>query len=126
MTSQEIIDMAREATDQSPREDWNTTAWVFGEDAIQRFAALVAAAERNKVAAWMIERSYATGPGDTTEDLLNELEWQIAETWTNALAKAVEDEREACAKLCEQLRDEDGYEAFGVECATAIRARREK
>lgn len=34
-------------------------------------------------------------------------------------------EREVCAKLCEELRDEDGYEAFGSECAAAIRARGE-
>ena len=32
-------------------------------------------------------------------------------------------ENEACAKACESLRDEDGYEAWGVECAAAIRAR---
>ena len=32
-------------------------------------------------------------------------------------------ENEACAKVCESLRDEDGYEAWGVECADAIRAR---
>ena len=35
--------------------------------------------ERNKLAAWMIERSYATGHGDTMEDLLKELAWQIEE-----------------------------------------------
>ena len=34
-------------------------------------------AEREKVAQWMIQRSYATGHGDTTEDLLKELDWQI-------------------------------------------------
>ena len=37
------------------------------------------AAEREKVAQWMIRNGYATGHGDTTEDLLEELEWQIAE-----------------------------------------------
>jgi len=65
------------------------------------------AAEREKVAAWMIERSYATGHGDTTEDLLKELEWQIRES-----------EREACAKLC------DGEGLYMT--AAAIRARGEK
>ena len=35
-------------------------------------------------------------------------------------------EREACAKVCEELRDEDGYEAWNTECAAAIRARGEK
>ena len=32
-------------------------------------------------------------------------------------------ENEACAKVCESLRDEDGYEAWGVQCAEAIRER---
>jgi len=50
--------------------------------------ALSAAAERNILAAWMMQRSYATGHGDTIEDLLKELEWQIAER-----------EREACAAM---------------------------
>ncbi len=39
----------------------------------ERFATLVAAAEREKVAKWMIERDYAAGHGDTIEDLLEEL-----------------------------------------------------
>ena len=61
--------------------------------------------EREKVAQWMIERGYATGHGDTTEDLLKELEWQIKER-----------EREACAKLCDDLWT-------ASEAADAIRAR---
>ena len=36
-------------------------------------------AERQKVAQWMTQRSYATGHGDTVEDLLKELEWQAKE-----------------------------------------------
>ena len=35
--------------------------------------------EREKLASWMIRNSYATGHGDTTADLLAELEWQISE-----------------------------------------------
>jgi hypothetical protein len=34
---------------------------------------------RAAVAQWMIARSYATGHGDTIEDMLGELEWQIKE-----------------------------------------------
>ena len=37
MTRDDIIRMARESADQSPREDWNTNAWVFGEEALERF-----------------------------------------------------------------------------------------
>jgi O-methyltransferase involved in polyketide biosynthesis len=44
-----------------------------------KFAELVAAVEREKVAAWMMQRGYATGHGDTTEDLLQELDWQVKE-----------------------------------------------
>lgn len=44
-----------------------------------------------KLAQWMIRNGYATGHGDTIEDLLQELEWQV-----------VEKEREACAKLCDE------------------------
>ena len=39
------------------------------------------------------------------------------------IAAAVKAEREACALLCDELRDEDGFEPYGTECAAAIRAR---
>jgi hypothetical protein len=68
---------------------------------LERFAALVAAAERNKVAQWMIDHSYATGHGDTTEDLLDELDWQITESWSKVVVASVEAEREACAEIAE-------------------------
>ena len=51
---------------------------VVGE-AVYALCQIVAAQEREKVAAWMIERNYATGHGDTTEELLKELAWQIDE-----------------------------------------------
>ena len=59
---------------------------------MKAFEALARADEREKVAAWMMQRGYATGHGDTTEDLLKELEWQVRES-----------EREACAKVCDEL-----------------------
>lgn len=46
MKSYDIIRMAQEANNIAPRDDFNQTAWVFGDDALERFAALVAAAER--------------------------------------------------------------------------------
>ena len=83
--------------------------------------------DKEKVAQWMIQKGYATGHGDTVEDLLKELEWQIAENWTNALVKGVEGEREACAKVCDELADKDGFEGcYANACAEAIRARSEK
>ena len=46
---------------------------------IEHFAELVRQKEREKVAAWMMERGYATGHGNTIEELLQELDWQIRE-----------------------------------------------
>jgi hypothetical protein len=102
MDREDIIRMAREAG--LDPDLWNYT------DAFERFAALVAAAEREKVARWHIGSGYTTGHGDTIEDLLVELEWQVRES-----------EREACAKVCE---DRERANLYGVkECAAAIRAR---
>jgi len=124
MNIEDIIRMAREA------------GLAYGSDekplgSVTRFAALVATAERNKLAAWMMRQGYATGHGDTIEDLLKELEWQIREQ-----------EREACAKLClEEANEAYHQEAFYLprgnqgllriaegakRCAEAIRARGEQ
>ena len=78
---------------------------------LERFAVLVAAAERNKLAAWMMRQGYATGHGDTVEDLLKELEWQIEER--------IKNEREACAKVCENKNTLIEWPTY----AAAIRAR---
>jgi putative NIF3 family GTP cyclohydrolase 1 type 2 len=49
MNHQDIIRMAREACDQAPREDWNSNAWVFGDETLERFAALVAAEKEKQI-----------------------------------------------------------------------------
>jgi hypothetical protein len=86
MTRDDIIKMAREA-------GFNPVSYTGANlELFERFAALVAAHEREKVAAWMMERGYATGHGDSVEDLLQELEWQIREQ-----------EREACAKVPQEF-----------------------
>ena len=100
MDREDIIRMAREAG----------IGPVYGYESIERFAALVAAAEREKVAAWMMSQGYATGHGDTIKDLLKELEWQIKEREREACAKVVED-------YCGAWNDE------GYALAAAIRAR---
>lgn len=46
---------------------------------IGRVLIQVQAEARELLAAWMIENSFATGHGDTFEDLLRELTWQVAE-----------------------------------------------
>ena len=105
MDREDIIRMAREAG--LDPDLWNYT------DAFERFAVLVAAAEREKLAAWMMRQGYTTGHGDTVEDLLKELEWQIEERIRN--------EREACAKVCNGM-DHNGV-MIAADCAAAIRAR---
>jgi hypothetical protein len=114
MDREEIIRMAREA---GFKVDWqHADVAEIKAKRYEYFAALVADAEREKLAAWMMRQGYATGHGDTIEDLLKELEWQIAER-----------EREACAKVCEILEAEDDsfYAEFSraKDCAAAIRAR---
>ena len=78
---------------------------------LECFFRMAQAAERQKVAQWMIRRSYATGHGDSVEDLLKEIEWQVAEA-----------ENEACAKMCEAL-DTWNMDDPGSSAANAIRAR---
>ena len=107
--NENIIRMAREA------------GIVVTGEAVWKLCELVAAAERNKLAQWMIDHSYATGHGDTTEDLLDELDWQITESWSKVVVASVEAEREACAKLCDELQDYPTVEAR--HCAEEIRAR---
>ncbi len=112
MNREEIIRMAREA-------GFTEGDISLFPDLIAHFAVLVAAAERNKLADWMIERGYATGHGDSTEGLLKELEWQIEER--------IKNEREACAKVCDVLAVHPEYASDITKVAAqAIRARGEK
>jgi sulfur relay (sulfurtransferase) DsrC/TusE family protein len=75
---EDIIRIVRQAGGYLSAEGVNWMP-IIGLEYAEKFAALVAAHEREKVAHWMVERGYATGHGDTVEDLLKELEWQAAE-----------------------------------------------
>ncbi len=75
------------------------------------------AAQREKLAHWMRNLGYATGHGDSMEDLLDHLGTQISE----GLEVEVLMEREACANICDGIIYHDGKEAD--RCAAAIRAR---
>jgi len=130
MTPGQLIDLLEKAgmlKEESP----GVLGWHPTMQKAERFAALVAAAERNKLAQWMIDHSYATGHGDTTEDLLEELDWQITESWSKVVIASVEAEREACAMECIKLAH--GWARLGAwgennefhDCAVAIRARGE-
>ena len=100
MNREDIIKLAREAGFDE-LDMWSVS------DSIERFAALVAAAERNRT--W-------------TQEHWTEYERNIA-----AAAKA--EENEACAKVCEQS-DKDGegpdcWDWHAKDYAAAIRARKE-
>jgi hypothetical protein len=119
-----LTEMAHDAGAQFDHMTWveRDLAPVF-----QRFAELVAAHERNKLAAWMIQFGFATGHGDTMEELVDELGTEIVDR----IDGEVEAEREACAKVCESeaanpscLWEEPGCWSHAAEnCAGSIRAR---
>ena len=81
--------------------------------------------DKETLARWMMQHGYATGHGDTMEDLLAELDIQIVENWNRALINGVKTEREACAKVCdaydvaEDVNSSDTAEGISI----AIRAR---
>lgn len=106
------------------------------------FAALVAAAERNTLAAWMIQFGFATGHCDTMEQLVDALGSEIVDR----IEFEIDTEREACAELCDEIAtdmwnlykgrppykgDEEGRasdftqgrSAGADDCAEAIRSR---
>ena len=66
--------------------------------------------ELAKAIVWMMDKGYTTGHGDSVVDLLQELEWQVAER-----------EREACAKVAESY--EPTCDLCPGSVAIAIRSR---
>ena len=84
--------------------------YIGTERVLERFAALVAAHERDKA-----------------KGVFEELEREVKEELINAINCAVEIEREACAKVCDEAMIQMNYsEAPYKQCAAAIRARGEK
>jgi hypothetical protein len=67
--------------------------------------------EREKLAAWMIENSFATGHGDSLEDLLGELTWQVKEMRDRA-QEAREAALEEAAQVVDQCNREGPYNAI--------------
>jgi hypothetical protein len=116
---------------------WQINRWHYADEPSKSFrdrpawqplyASAGTNAGREVLAAWMIRQGYATGHGETMEALLQELELGIAESWTRALVNGVEGEREACAKVCEEIVIEGwrdaGWDMGTIDCAAAIRAR---
>lgn len=90
-----------------------------------------AMSDKEILAQWMMQRGYATGHGDTMEDLLVELDWQIAENWNRAMINGIEagrkDENEEIAvefdKRHEAVKHRNNY---FLHAANYVRARREQ
>jgi len=101
MTKDEIEYMWKVARN-DPHHDFN---WF--DPVVVKFAKLVAEHERELVANWLMRKGFATGHGDNIVDMLDELEWQIAER-----------EREACAKIADELQLD-----YAHDVAMEIRAR---
>lgn len=94
-----------------------------------------AAAERERVAGYMTRRGYEPTSTNDIVEMLEEMFWFSEERFLksvrtqvvgDALVAAVKAEREACAKVCEEIY-ENSWECedrSGLEkCAEAIRAR---
>lgn len=86
------------------------------------FAALVAAAERNKLAAWMIQFGFATGHGDTIEQLVDALGSEIVDR----IECEIDTEREMIARSMDKQADlapDEIDRQWAQEMAAAIRSR---
>ena len=113
MNREDVIRMARE---QGLPETEVEGVFRVNSDDLGRFAALVAAAERNKLATWMTQYGFATGHGDTMEQLCDALGTEIVDR----IEMEVEAERGACAKVCD---DADAEIADAEVLAERIRER---
>lgn len=88
----------------------------YNHELVKRMIEEAVLAEREVVATWIMDKGFATGHGDSIVDLLDQLEWQIAEK-----------EREACAAICDELHKarvgKDNYFAFAANAIRELRAK---
>ena len=93
MTQDEIIEMARQALKQEPREDWNSTAWVFADETLQAFAKLVAAKEREALEAELLKLKKAQMTPEDEEFNRIEMESRIKQEYIRAMRKTTREEK---------------------------------
>ena len=82
--------------------------------------------DKEKLAQWMTKKDYSTGHADSMEDLLQELDWQIAENWNRALIAGITNEREVIAQSLDKQADlavDEIDRQWAQEMAAAVRAR---
>ena len=89
----------------------------FEHELVKRMIEEAVKAEREVVANWIMDKGFATGHGDSIVDLLDQLEWQIAEK-----------EREACWDIIFDYASRDDItpedESLLKHLADLIRARK--
>jgi len=107
MTQEDILRMAREAATEDgsiSRDDGKNIVLyaVKTTQFLERFVAIVEASQREKVAHWMRSMGYATGHGDTIEDLLDHLGTQITERLLMERENGAAAERQRCARVARQ------------------------
>ena len=109
MTRDDIIRMTQEACSQAPRGDWNSTAWVLSDEALELFADLI---KQQLIA----EGYRKCAEGQRTTQFCKQVE------------AAVATEREACAQVCDNIwaTSAKGFGDGADRCGDAIRARNEK
>ena len=131
MTKDDIIRMAREAGAKTPRSIWPPTLAMsidFTTEQLERFAALVAAAERNRADALAATaaalRDVVTTDAETKEEFVGRVRAVLGEDPDARVLGAVLAERERCAKVAEaEPRVWDMYApAPQTRIAAAIRA----
>jgi hypothetical protein len=107
MTRDDVIRTAREAGLHLYVNDLTEEPYAL---IVERFAALVAAAERKQIIS-------ANAP-----------EIERINEYIKTLEEAVADERSACAQVCDEIANKPSNMVLGValDCAAAIRARGEK
>lgn len=110
MNQDDIIKMAKEYADEVTN-GYGVVTYEFDLYGLEKFALLIRAAERERIIA-------ANAP-----------EIEKVNVYIKTLEDAVADEREACAKVCDELaadaaKEQDFHALFAAEsCADAIRER---
>jgi hypothetical protein len=84
-----IMSEAYDLADRGDSEGFNSVK-VMCSDVLALIETEIAT-EREKVAQWMIERGFATGHGDSIEDLVKEIEWQVAERERTAVIETIDE-----------------------------------
>ena len=131
--TRDIIRLAREACDKDKVDPYQNDFWAITQEELERFAALVAAAEQKPISD--VTEAVTKTVIDVEKLLCEKIgrQWQPSgmsiQTLVDELAALVAAaEREACAELCEEMEDrENPYErnVAVLDCAAAIRARGE-